>query len=122
MTVLPGLDNVLSRLTTVHRDLLHVRLDLVKEHVFPTDAFEVVIELIDVPHVPVNDLCLIRLGVLSNGVVGQVRKLVPHFIILIVLSSEPDIALFVEPNGQGVPVGDQHPLSDVKLNEVKRSC
>ena len=43
---------------------------------------------------------------------------VRDFTVLIVLRREANVAFLIEPDGQGVPVGDEDPLSDVKLEEV----
>ena len=118
MRVLSGLDDILSSLATVLSDLLHVWSDLVKEHVLASESFEIVIELVDVPHVAIDDLGFIRLGVLGNRVVGQMGELVADFVVLIILSSETDVAFLVEPDGQRIPVGHQYPLSDIELRKL----
>ena len=47
------------------------------------------------------------------------RELVAHFVVLVVLCGETDVALLVEPDRKGIPVGHQHPLSDVELRKVR---
>ena len=75
---------------------------------------EIVIELVNVPHVALNFLIIV-FGVFGNGVVGEVGVLVADFRVFVVLSSESDVALLIEPDCQGIPVGDQYPLPDVEL-------
>ena len=87
-----------------------------RPYTFRRDLYlEVVIELVDVPHVPL-DFLIVVLGILRNRVVGQVSIFVSDFRVLIILSRETNIALLVEPDRQRVSIRDHHPLSDVKLD------
>ena len=50
----------------------------------------------------------------DNAIVGQVRKLIGAFGI-VVHTCHSNVALFIDPNGQRVPVCDQYPLPYIEL-------
>jgi hypothetical protein len=52
---------------------------------------------------------------LSDRVVGQMDEAVVHLLRVVVHGSETDVALFVDPDREGVPVGYHDPLTDVKF-------
>ena len=76
---------------------------------------EVVTELIAGPHIAFDlaVLELFRLG--HHSVVSQVHILIGYLLNVVVDGRESDVALPVDPYGQGVPIGDEHPLANVKL-------
>ena len=67
-----------------------------------------------VPHGVV--LGVLKVGsVLGNGVVGEVRERVARARGVVLRQAEPGVRVVVEPNTQGLPGRDEHPLPDIKL-------
>ena len=112
--VLPIVNDVLHALQRGLHVLLDLRPDLGVPGVVAMVSVDVVGELLRRPHVAV-DFVVFELGVLFlHRVVGQVVfTLVASGIV--VGYAKANVRLLVAPNGQGVPVGDQHPLPDVEL-------
>ena len=70
MRILPPLHQILSCFTCVPADPFHIRPDLVKEQIFTGDSLfkmiltlvgylEVVIKLVDIPHISLNFLVIV---------------------------------------------------------------
>lgn len=80
---------------------------------------DIVLELFVCPHVLLGEEWVPRavLVVLLDGVVRQVNGLVKVF-QCVLLGAEAEVAVLIEPDGQGVPVGDQEPLPDVELTVI----
>lgn len=57
------------------------------------------------------------LVVFLDGVVGQMNGLV-KVLQRVLLGAEAEVAVLIEPDGQGVPVSDQEPLPDVELTVI----
>ena len=62
------------------------------------------------------DVGVLKLRVLgADRVVGEVDELIAHLLGVVINRRKPQIRFLVEPYGEGVEVGDEHPLSDVEL-------
>lgn len=80
---------------------------------------DVILKLFVCPHVLVGEQWMPRavLVVFLDGVVGQVNGLV-KVLQRVLLGAEAEVAVLIEPDGQGVPVSDQEPLPDVELTVI----
>lgn len=71
------------------------------------------------PHVIRGQLraTLAILVVFLDCVVGEVNGLV-EVVERVLLGTEAEVAVLVEPESEGIPVRDQEPLTDIKLSVV----
>ena len=58
---------------------------------------------------------VLALGMLVDWVITQMDELVSQNIWVVFLSWKTNITLVVEPDGQGIPVRHQYPLSDIEF-------
>lgn len=80
---------------------------------------DIILKLLVCPHVLLGQQWVPRavLVVLLDGVVGQVYGLI-KVLQRVLLGAETEVAVLVEPDGQGVPVSDQEPLPYVELTVI----
>ena len=76
---------------------------------------EVVAEFIAGPHIAFDLAILELFGLGHDSVVRQVHILIGYLLNVVVDGRESDVALPVDPYGQGVPIGDEHPLANIEL-------
>lgn len=100
----------LAGLYTPHDDIFNLLLD-----VPPVFLPDVVAKCLHVPHAIVDD-CLLM--ILLNGVIGEMHEFVLNVVETIVVATEPEVALFVEPNNWRIIVLDEYPLPDIELLAV----
>lgn len=85
------------------------------EDIIALNLFKVVSEVILEIHIPLDMWLLEHFALRGDAVVGEVDELVADLLGVVVDGWESDVAFIVEPDGQGVEVCDENPLSDIKF-------
>lgn len=78
--------------------------------------FEIVTELFLKEHIPFDSRFVEIFIVCSNGIVGQMDKLVTYLLWIVINCWKSDIALIEKPDGQRVKISDKDPLSNIEFS------
>lgn len=117
--IFAGLHHVLDRFQRTHDLPLKLGPYHVLENVFPlwtTICFhEMITEFVTRPHVPFNFAFFELFRLRNHSVIREMHVLVRDLLDVIVDRRETHVALPVNPDGQGIPVGHEHPLTDVEF-------
>ena len=110
-----GIKRVLDGLQAVDHDVFYLFAQVLLPDIIPVLLLKVVLEILQTPHVALDFELRLAGAVLGHGVVAQMRIIVVKSFQVEIRGWKPYVRLRVHPNRQGVPVGHQHPLSQIKL-------